>query len=136
MRRFRRFAAAASAALFLQLVLAGSGIACVTPAMHSNAASDGAATTEMAGMPGMAGMGGMEMPASDSSSPAPSNEPPCQLPWAPGGCQPMAPCAASAVAAAAWVISAPPVAPMRIDPLDVLTPSSPTSQPEPPPPRA
>ena len=126
MRRLIRPFAFLLSLVLLQLVLVESGYACRTP---MNAAMGGSA---MAGMP---------MPGSaNHSSSAPTQddqrETPCRFPWAPNGCQAMAPCALSAVTVASTVIV--PCTPARVAPaqLVVLAPPALTSAPELPPPRA
>lgn len=119
MHRLRRFTGALSALFILNLVFLGSGYACALPGAES----------------GMANMG-MLAPG-HPGQPTPTNrQTPCQFPWAPDGCQSMAPCAPAALASpiqtlssAVQPVSAPPV-------LAVLTPPSETSPPELPPPRS
>ena len=120
MLRRRGIAGLASGILLLQLVLVGGGFACVIPGMGTPGA---AATSETSAMPGM------DMPSAPS-------ELPCQLPWAPAGCQPMAPCAPAAVTAARFVLALPVVDAAPVAALDIATPSSRTTPPEIPPPRA
>ena len=121
-RRFRPLAAIASAVLLVQLILAGSGFACVTPGMSEDAARD-------------AMMAGMEMP-SDLSAPQSSNEAPCHLPWAPAGCQPMAPCSPAVMPPAIVTLASNPGHAQCVTPPVAIAPPSRTVRPEPPPPRA
>lgn len=132
-RRFRAFTAVAVVALVGQLVLAGSGIACVMPAMaHEGQAS---------GQSAEAAMAGMEMPASSPSDHAPapsgeSNDGPCHLPWAPAGCQPMAPCSPSVMVSRAVTLTTGASHAVRVVVHVAVAPASRTVPPEPPPPRA
>ena len=126
MRRIRTFAAVASAALSFQLILAGSGFACVMPAMTH--AEVGAATD--------AGMAGMEMPASDQPTPRSSDDAPCHLPWAPAGCQPMAPCAPAVMTSAMVTFDAPAPVVETVREQRTTAPPTRTVPPELPPPRA
>lgn len=119
MHRRHRLAGFASIVLLLQLVLVGGGFGCVMPGVGAHGAT---ATSDAAGM---AGMG---MPSVPSV--------PSQLPWAPAGCQPMAPCAPAAVTAAQFVLALPVVDATPVAALDIATPSSRTTPPEIPPPRA
>jgi hypothetical protein len=126
MRRIARPIGFLLAFVLLQLVLVESGYACVTP---------------MGGATQRADMAGMSMPQSaDRSSSAPREQPehesPCRFPWAPNGCQTMAPCAPSALAVASAVVTA--IAPARNAParLVMLAPPALNSAPELPPPRA
>jgi hypothetical protein len=117
------------AIVLFQLVLVESGYACQLPA--NGTMSDG-------------GMAGMPMPAEQSHAPSAPTPPdqhdqqhsPCQFPWAPNGCQTMAPCSPAAMTAPlATTVS---LAPARIAllPLELLQPASPSRAPELPPPRA
>ncbi len=109
--------------VLLQLVLVESGYACRMPA------------------DGDASMAGMPMPGStrhSSSAPTKKGQPqaPCQFPWAPNGCQIMAPCAPAALTVASSTTTAAArvhVAPLRFEP---LAPLSLSIAPELPPPRA
>jgi hypothetical protein len=125
-KRIRVFAAIAFAGLFLQLILAGSGFACVIPtASHGG---DGA-------MASGATMVGMEMPASDQSIPASPDETPCHLPWAPAGCQPMAPCSPAVMTSPAVTFDSPPSVVEGVSRHTVIAPPTRTVPPELPPPR-
>lgn len=125
MSRFVRAAAGILVVALLQLVLLESGYACL-------AMSDGsAAGATMAGMTMPGESGSSDRPAGDGQEQAP-----CEFPWAPNGCQSIAPCAPAAVT----VASAPAVsafllhdAPMT---LVQLAPAAPSRAPELPPPRA
>lgn len=127
MRRFRAFAAVASAGLFFQLILAGSGFACVMPAMSH--AEKGMAQAGGA-------MAGMEMPVSEQSAPNSSDETPCHLPWAPAGCQPMAPCAPAVMTSAMVTFDAPAPVVETVREQHAVAPPTRTIAPELPPPRA
>lgn len=129
-RSVRRIAALLSGALLLQLVLVGSGFACALP-MQMATDAPGADMTAMAGM---------DMPSTDAapipaSTPAPDDAP-CRLPWAPAGCQSMAPCAPTVVASAVVTVSLPPGAVATEVTLAVLGPLTRSIPPELPPPRA
>jgi hypothetical protein len=138
MRRTRRLSALLANLLFAHLLWAGSGFACAMPAVEH---SSSAATASM-GMPGdMAGMDmpGMEMP--DVTAERPTGDPshhhaPCDPSPAPDDCQTMTPCAALALASAEESMQAPDGVPSSVTALRVLTPPSPVSPPESPPPRA
>ena len=124
MRRLARPIAFLLTLVLLQLVLVESGYACRAPA--------GGSMSEMAGM---------QMPAGpDHSSSAPRQQDhqdtPCRFPWAPGGCQTMAPCAPSALTVASTDVASAPSERNVLEPLVVLAPPALTSAPELPPPRA
>jgi hypothetical protein len=106
--------------LLLQLVLVGGGFGCAMPSIGTRAAP---AESTTAAMPGM------DMPSAPSQAP-------CQLPWAPTGCQPMAPCGPAAVMPAQFVLALPVGDAAPVAALDIATPSSRTTPPELPPPRA
>jgi hypothetical protein len=130
MRRFRRrLAALVSGALLLQLVLVGSGFACIMPAMGGTSA---AATADVASMPGM----DMSTDLQGSTQQPASNQAPCHPPWVPASCQPMAPCAPAAVTSPALVLSLPRADVNDVVALVVLAPASRSTAPELPPPRA
>lgn len=134
-RPFRRVAALISSLLLLQLVLVGSGFACAMPmpmGQQSPPAAN-AASTAVSDMVGM-DMSGSQREAS-SKAPA-SDRSPCRFPWAPAGCQSMAPCAPVAMAQAAEVASLPVTGAYVVAALDVLTPPSRSTPPELPPPKA
>ena len=137
MRRIRRITALFVSLLLANLVGVGSGFACVMPAMgHSSTASGGAASATgaaMAGMdmPGMVDLGG----AADKSAPA-HQDIPCKFPWAPEGCQSMAPCAPVAIASHESALDVAIGAPAHVAELTVLTPPSEVRTPDLPPPRA
>ena len=124
MRRVHRTFGVLLGLVFLQLVLVESGFACRMPGDMTGGRSDAA-------MP-------MPMNAGVPSSPTHSGDhaPPCRFPWAPDGCQSMAPCSPAAVAAppvGGRPVAMPAEAPLR---LAVITPASLIRPPEPPPPRA
>jgi hypothetical protein len=125
MRRLARSVASLLSLVLLQLVLVESGYACRMPTTGPVGASE---------------MAGMQMPAGadHASAPAPHDqqESPCRFPWAPNGCQTMAPCAPSALATASTGIAS--LAATRMAPaqLVLLAPTALSSAPELPPPRA
>ena len=87
MRRLRRATALLASTFMLHLVLVGSGFACVMPvmdAMHGMAMSGSDQPTDGTDMVAMSGMHDSDQ----SSTPAGT---PCDFPWAPDGCQSMAP---------------------------------------------
>ena len=127
MRRFRPFAAITSAGLLFQLILAGSGFGCVMQTMPHPTSQDAA----------MAGMAtGMEMPLSDQTVPPASDETPCRLPWAPVGCQPMAPCSPAVMPSAIVILASVPGPVQSVTGRVAIAPPTRTIPPEPPPPRA
>ncbi len=126
MRGLRPLTALVSGALLLQLVLAGGGFACVMPE------GGGMRAAEASSMPGMT----MSADAEGSVQSPSSDKAPCRLPWAPAGCQPMAPCAPAVVASAALVLAVPPTPIAEVATLVVLAPPSRSTPPELPPPRA
>jgi hypothetical protein len=126
MRRLVRPVAFLLSFVLLQLVLVESGYACRMP---------------MDGAPQGSAMAGMQMPGSADHSPsAPAQhdqqESPCRFPWAPNGCQTMAPCAPAAVTVASTVIASFVPAGNAPEQLVLLAPPALTSAPELPPPRA
>lgn len=135
MRHARRMTALLVSLLLAHVTWVGSGFACRMPGMGN--ISDGMASmagmdmssTEMDGM-GMAGT--LEQP---SGAPAHDHEG-CQLPWAPDGCQSMAPCAPLAMASLLQVLQVPGDVPAAVASQLVLTPPSQVRAPELPPPRA
>ena len=129
MTRFHRVAALVSGALLLQLVLVGSGFACIMPKMD---ATHAAATANAAPMPGM----DMSTNVPSSTDGPVSGDAPCHLPWAPASCQPMAPCGPAAVTAPALTLLLPEVTLSEVARLVVLVPPSRSTAPELPPPRA
>ena len=111
--------------ILLHLAVVSSGYACTLPMQAPNDAG------VMAGMPMDADAAMLASP----SVPAPEKTP-CQFPWAPDGCQSMAPCAPAAIQSAA-IGYAVPVSRAAAAPINtVATPESLTRAPEPPPPRA
>ena len=114
--------------VLFQLVLVEGGYACLMP-------NAGSAEAAMAGMQ-MAGMD-MSGDARQSSPGQPEQErAPCQFPWAPAGCQAMAPCAPSALTVASAAIASFTPARAALPPLVVLAPPTIARAPELPPPRA
>lgn len=132
-------------ALLVSLFLAhamwvGSGFACTMPPMDqssSTAATMDMSTAHMAGMdmPEM-DMAGTAAPAGDMGRMPSHDHEPCNLPWAPDGCESMAPCGPSALASSPELAREPASVPVAVPELAVLTPPSPNRSPEPPPPRA
>ena len=103
------------------LVLLGSGFGCAWASSASSAS--------MAAM-GTAGM--------QHNSPRPGDRAPsgCQFPWAPDGCQTMAPCAPAALQSVTFALAASGSVPEAAPPFVVIAPRSLTRAPELPPPRA
>jgi hypothetical protein len=120
MPRRRRWFATLATLFLLQLVFVESGYACAMPTMGATA---------------MASMVGMPMPAHTARQAPTDSKGPCRFPWAPDGCQSMAPCAPAALAVAAQVLTAAPQLVAAVPALIVRTPPSETSPPELPPPR-
>ena len=119
--------------VLFQLVLVESGYACLMP-------NAGSANAPMAGMvmPGMA-MTGMAMPdgaGEPATTQSEQERAPCQFPWAPAGCQAMAPCAPSALTVASATIASFTPARVALPQLVVLAPPPIARAPELPPPRA
>jgi hypothetical protein len=117
MHRRRRWFATLAALFLLQLVFVESGYACAMPTMG---------TTPMAGM---------TMPAHPGHEIPTDGHKPCRFPWAPDGCQSMAPCAPAALATASVTLAAAPQLVAVVPALIVRTPPSETPPPELPPPR-
>ncbi|GAC1479451.1 MAG: hypothetical protein NVS1B4_24010 [Gemmatimonadaceae bacterium] len=121
MAHARRATAVVVLVFLASLTLVGSGYACAMPA-----AGDGAP---------MAGMADMTGGAAPDDGPAPP-KPPCNFPWAPGGCEGMVPCAPSAMTS----LSVPLIEVPRVEQVatvwTVTTPPSLSRVPELPPPRA
>ena len=97
--RLRRATAFLVILLLGQLTLVGSGFTCVSKA---GSAREGG----MPDMPGMASMqgpramsdnGGSSSQSTDATAPATPGSESCNLPWAPGGCALMIPCAPNAL---------------------------------------
>jgi len=103
------------------LVLLGSGFGCTW-----------ASSTSSASMSAM-GMAGTPQRTSHPHDRAPSG---CQLPWAPNGCQTMAPCAPAALESVTFTLAASAATPEAAPPFVVIAPRSLTRAPELPPPRA
>jgi hypothetical protein len=133
MRRARRLSALLASFLFAHLLWAGSGFACAMPK------AEHAASAAMAGMSMSGDMAGMDMAGmtaqEEGGNPA-HHHTSCETPPAPGDCQSMAPCAPLALASTEEPMRAPDGVPSVVAPLGVLTPPSPVSPPEAPPPRA
>lgn len=142
MPRIRRFAAALSSILLLQLSLLGSGTPC---AVHG--------TMEAGGAHLMAGMAAADRGTASASQSAEASALPddpaasagggdsedgggCPLPWAPGQCTSMTSCTATAtpVATVFALDAAPRVVSELAEPAGML--SRPTTAPESPPPRS
>lgn len=126
-RLIRRFGAALSSILLLQLTLLGSGTLCAMPT------SVAARTHDMAGMPGMT-----QSQVDREQTPPPNDHPDdgCRLPWSPGQCATMTACSIAAMPAAP-VIVALAACPVISDlPMPADLGSRPASAPELPPPRA
>ncbi len=89
-------------------------------------------------------MAGMDMPEMDmagtgqkqSGKESEHHHAPCDFPWAPEGCQSMAPCAPIALASITEPLRTPDAMPSSVAPAGVLTPPSIKLPPELPPPRA
>jgi hypothetical protein len=112
--------------VLLQLVLVESGYAC-----HSAPGRDENATA----------MANMSMPASaDHAAASPSQhndqQSPCRFPWAPNGCQTMAPCSPAALSVARTPTLALASTFAVLPPFAPLAPHSLSRAPELPPPRA
>ena len=123
MRRARRPVAVFMSVILFQLMLVAGGYACVM--RDSGEAVAGA-------------MAGMTMPGSDEGS-APSSkggERPCEFPWAPNGCDAMAPCAPAAITVASVTVLQDQRVPEVPATLELLAPTSVSRAPELPPPRA
>lgn len=134
MRQTRRVTALLVTFLLIHLTWVGSGFACVMPAMAHTPA-----VTAVQHAPPSADMAGMHMDgASVETSPSTPahHDLPCRFPWAPDGCQSIAPCAPLAVASAVADTRVPHETPSAVAPQLVLTPPSRTTPPELPPPRA
>lgn len=129
MRRPHRWTALAAALVMLQSMLLGSGALCAAPLLGG---------TSQRGMAGMAQMNMSRAPAPAPRSPrTPAHEQmPCHLPWAPAGCQTMAPCAPTALTSKMLVILSAPLVPHDVQRLELLAPPSISTPPELPPPRA
>lgn len=136
MPRYYRVTALVMSFSLANLAWVGSGFACD---MTSPAGGVAMAGMDMAGnMAGM-DMAGMDMTGTTKtqSGEEPAHQhAPCDLPWAPGGCQSMAPCAPIALASIADPLRASATIPVAITALVVLTPPSIDLLPELPPPRA
>jgi hypothetical protein len=120
MHRCRHWFATFAALFLLQLVFVESGYACAMPTMGATA---------------MAPMAQMTMPAHPGHQTPTDGNKPCRFPWAPDGCQSMAPCAPAALTTASVTLAAAPQLVAVVPALIVRTPPSETSPPELPPPR-
>jgi hypothetical protein len=132
MRRSRRIFALLTNLLFAHLLWAGSGFACAMPdAEHGAGASK-------AGMEMPRDMAGMDMGSTvrGQGDDAAHHHAPCESPSTSDDCQTMTPCAPLALASAEESLQAPHGVPLSVAPLAALTPPSPVSPPESPPPRA
>ena len=148
MARIRRITALFVTVLLAQLLLVESGFACQMPGMEQDAGGAMAASAEVVAGMDMSGMdmsgmdmsgmdmSGMDMPSSPSDTGDPSDESPCRFPWAPAGCQSMAPCGPAALAVLTPALTVPKAAPGVVLALAVLAPPSQARPPELPPPRA
>jgi hypothetical protein len=136
MLRLRRVTALVTTLLLAHLVWVGSGFACVVPATGHSAVAVMAGMDMSGDMP-TADMVGMDMSA--TQHPGGESGPdhaPCTFPWAPDGCQSMAPCAPTALSSHAEALRVLHAVPSPVASLDVRTPPSVKSPPELPPPRA
>lgn len=128
--RSRRVTALLANILLAHTMWVGSGFACAPPGTGrpAEAAADATGTD----------MAGMDMPGRSQAneSKVPAEQIPCSVPWAPDNCRDMVLCAPPACAAPGQVVSAPPGIPGTVAPRAILTPTSPTIAPEPPPPKA
>ena len=131
MTRLRRFGLYLFLPLCLQLGLAGKAIACVNE-LGAPAAEPGMAMNDDGGA-----MAGMDMSANSPSSRGSERHgnAPCDGPFNPANCQPLAACAAGVLAPTAVVVASATSVPSDAAPLVVLTPSSWTVRPDLPPPR-
>ena len=128
----RRLTASFLGLLLANLIWVGSGYACVTPSGYSTASTATADVTSQA----MAEMNMAGTPTATSDGAPQDHMPPCQFPWAPDGCQSMAPCAPHAIFAHVFELEVPNATPVRVAELTVLTPPSALRAPDLPPPRA
>lgn len=140
MPRTRRLTALLVSFFLAHAMWAGSGFVCGMPAMgHTVMTGMDMSSADMAGMD-MSGMHMSATPGQRSSSDqggAPKHDhAPCELPWAPNGCQSLSPCAPLALASNAEQPRVPDNVPLSVAPLTVLTPPSQARPPELPPPRA
>lgn len=121
----RRLASTVTALfLVLQFVLLGSGFMCVTPGGDEG------------GMADMAPMGvGLDRASATAPAPGDGHED-CSVPWMPVGCQAMAPCAPAAVASIMTSRLPSPSFVSELEQLTVLAPTSLSTPPDLPPPRA
>lgn len=132
MPRASRLIALVLSLVLTNLTLVSSGYACTM--------SEGGSGGTMAGM--RMGIGetaprdaGSKTPNSPSSQHLPHHAP-CRFPWAPDGCQSMAPCAPAALTSTSTPLISPAEVPPRVVTIDVIRPVSETRAPEIPPPRA
>ncbi len=121
MRRARRPVAVFMLLVLFQLMLVVGGYACV---MRESGAA------------GAVAMAGMTMPGGDEGATPDRGNRPCEFPWAPSGCNAMAPCAPTAITVASvTALQAQRVPEVRMT-LELLEPTSISRAPELPPPRA
>lgn len=136
MPRIRRLTALLVSFFLLHVMWAGSGFACTMSAMGQSSLTTMAAMemspADMAGMD----MAGTATPSGDMEHTPSHDHEPCNLPWAPDGCESMAPCGPTALASSPELVREPAAVPSTVSELAVLTPPSPNRSPEPPPPRA
>jgi hypothetical protein len=127
MMRLRRFAHLLVLPLGFQLALATRAVVCVGQRVSSAAT----ASSDMRGM-----HMSRTQTSSDRSESQHSKQAPCNRPFGPGDCQPLATCASGALASTPSIPrDFEPVA-HGVDVLIVLAPLSRSTQPEPPPPKA
>jgi hypothetical protein len=127
MVRLRRFATLLFLPLAFQLALASKAVVCVSQRVSSSAT----APSDMDGM----NMSGAQMPG-DRSGSQHSRQAPCNRPFGPSDCQPLAACASGAVVPTQFAPCVVESFAHRVDALIVLAPASRGTPPELPPPRA
>ena len=132
MRRLRQATGLLASVFMLHLVLVGSGFACIMPAMDAMHGMAMSGSHQPMGGADIAAKPGV--PESDESS-APADTA-CDFPWAPDGCQSMAPCAPTALTVTRSVVPTPLAMHQDVAWLAVLAPPSLRTPPELPPPRA
>ena len=136
MPRLRRPTALLVSFFLVHAMWAGSGFACsMSPMGQSSRTMMAAMDMSSADMPGM-DMAGMAVPPGDMGHTPSHDHEPCNLPWAPDGCDSMAPCGPTALASSPELVRVPAAVPSALSELSVLTPPSPNRSPDPPPPRA
>lgn len=129
MFRVRRLGIFLFVPLLFQLSLAAKSVVCVNQGENGS----GAASTK-----GLTQMPGMDMPAAPSQPghSVPNKDSPCNGPFNPATCLPLAPCAFAAVTAVPTSAPSQPLRRHEVTPLTVLAPASWIVRPELPPPRA